>query len=106
MSAISSDNIFKFLLCGLISKSTDFWLNLYSPFYNTIDESENEIIKKVKAISFIKYYLTHENYSEAYYHLRYLTPQHSDKIKELLNKIELMTKHEMVVDLLETHLSL
>lgn len=99
------NNILKFFFCGLLSKTTNFWINLYSPFYNSIQDQDSEIIKKVKALSFINYYLGNENYSNAYEHLQYLIPHHEEKIKDLVEKIEIMTKHEMVIGLLETHFS-
>jgi hypothetical protein len=98
-------NILKFLFCSLLSRGANFMLSFYSPYYNTIEEGEVEIIKKMKALSFIQYFLKNEKYMEAFKLFQYLNTE-NEQFQQLYQKVELRTKNEMVVELLETHLKI
>jgi hypothetical protein len=96
----------------LMSKFTDCWLEVYNPFYNEINDNDPIVVKKFKALSFVKYYINNSKYSEAYHYLQYLNSNNSfskSKINEQTNfekftkLIEIMTKHDVVIDLLESH---
>ena len=93
----------KFFIAHFFSKFTNVWFNLYDPVFNQINEEDSEVVKKIKALNFLDYYLKNENYLEAYHYLKYLIKEHHLRVKELSDKIEVMTKHEIVIDLLENH---
>lgn len=94
--------IFSFLYSYALSCLYKVFTNSYNPQYNKIAESDSLFVKKIKALNFLKYYIQNESFSEAYSCLQYLDDQ-SLLIEKIKSDIELLSKNEMVIDLLENH---
>jgi hypothetical protein len=95
-------SIVSFLLFKVMSSGTNFWLSLYNPLFNQINGNESELIKGIKAMTFIRYYLHRGKNADAFYYLQYLNHK-SPLLKEFKNKLEVSAKNELVLDLLENH---
>jgi len=98
--------LFNFSLAYLMSRTINFWFKVFNPKYCSINESDNIIVKKVKAINMIDFYLKHDNFSEAFACMQFLKIDHKDKIQSLFNNLYLITKCEILIDLLENHFTM
>jgi hypothetical protein len=60
------------MISSILEYSVDFWLGSFNPNYHSIYVNDSTLVKKIKAMSFIKYHIQHDNYKEAYSYFHYL----------------------------------
>jgi hypothetical protein len=95
--------LFNFLFSYSLSHLLPYLTRWYSPLYHEIREDESEIIKKIKALEFIDYYVKTGNYIEAYKNLKHLGNE-LGYLVSLNSTLCQMAKNELMVDLLDSHI--
>ena len=68
----NTKSIFQFVFANLVENTVDFWINNFNPNYHMIYSTDSDVVKKIKALSFIHYYLKNDNYPQAFSYFDYL----------------------------------
>ena len=64
--------IFNVIACNILSKATEIYIRFYDPTQQCIEEYDIELIKSMKALSFIGHNIRNGNTVDAYKCMKYL----------------------------------
>ena len=90
-------------LASVVSYSAKLFLNKYDPWLDKIEESDSDFKKLFKAYNFLADNIKYRNYPDAFKCMKYFEDQ-ENLTANLRNKLELMTKEAMAIELLKKHL--
>jgi hypothetical protein len=94
-----------FLFSYFVSYTLPYFTKFYSPRYVGLKDSDSDVVKKIKALQFLEFYIKEGNYMEAYKYVKYL--QNEMRYLTSLNaKLSQMAKNELLVDLLDRHINI
>ena len=78
-------------------------MSVYHPYYTPIRENDREIVKKIKALRFVEYYLKKGDLYNSYFNMKYLK-DYDTEISKLRVMINSKIKNDSFIELYEHHI--
>ena len=96
-------SLYKIILSPLISLCGYGLMSVYHPYYTPIRENDREIVKKIKALRFVEYYLKKGDLYNSYFNMKYLK-DYDTEISKLRVMINSKIKNDSFIELYEHHI--